>query len=341
MKKLILLTFLVFCFQITFGQNPNPWESIGKPSTQILTLSDGRYPEIFENDTLRKIGSIVFNTRTNKIEYFIETDTIYSESTLKPEVVSRWLSVDPLAKKYTSFSPYNFGLNNPIFFIDPDGRVVYAANKKARDMIKNSFSAVLKNVDFNDLYKFNKDGQLVLIGDPNDFKLNPDEEILINEFNTQLVNNDKVSVVIHTKRRSILTQDAKELTLEGQGEATSVPENDASGIGKIDILISNQEEVLKSVINDDIGNAEPASDDKVNIKNGQATNFFHGLGHAINFAKKHSNTTPKHNRQTVGFENIARKLLGLPIRQGEKHGHPSDPEGTKGSEEYEKTEPKN
>jgi len=340
MKNLFCILFILLFAPLAFGQNPNPWESIGKPSTQILTLSDGRYPEIFENDTLRKIGSIIFNTRANKIEYFIEQDTLYSESTLKPEVVSRWLSIDPLARKYTSFSPYNFALNNPIYFIDPDGRIVYAADKKAQEMIKNSFNAVLKNVDFNQLYEFSKNGQLVLIGNPNDFKLNPDEEILINEFNTQLVKNKLVSVMIHTKQRKVGDQNQRMLKLKGQGEATSMPENDDSGIGKIDILISNQEEVLKSVINDDIGDAEPASDDKVNMTNGQAVHLFHGIGHAINFAKKHSNTTPKHNRQTVGFENIARKLLGLPMRKGETHNHDSDPEGTKGSEEYEKTEPK-
>jgi hypothetical protein len=33
-----------------------------------------------------------------------------------------WLSVDPLAEKYPSISPYNYCASNPILFVDPDGR---------------------------------------------------------------------------------------------------------------------------------------------------------------------------------------------------------------------------
>lgn len=33
-----------------------------------------------------------------------------------------WLSVDPLTKKYASYSPYNFVINNPLNVIDPDGK---------------------------------------------------------------------------------------------------------------------------------------------------------------------------------------------------------------------------
>ncbi len=35
---------------------------------------------------------------------------------------ARWISVDPLAAKYPSVSPYVYALNNPLKYIDPDGR---------------------------------------------------------------------------------------------------------------------------------------------------------------------------------------------------------------------------
>lgn len=36
--------------------------------------------------------------------------------------VGRWLSLDPMAKKYPNISPYAFSENNPIFFNDPTGK---------------------------------------------------------------------------------------------------------------------------------------------------------------------------------------------------------------------------
>ena len=39
-------------------------------------------------------------------------------------LTGRFTTIDPLAGKYPSLSPYNHCANNPLSYIDPDGRVI-------------------------------------------------------------------------------------------------------------------------------------------------------------------------------------------------------------------------
>jgi RHS repeat-associated protein len=70
--------------------------------------------------------------------------------------IGRWLSLDPLMKKYPSMSPYNGFANNPILFIDPDGREIKVARierKGKKPLIKVSFTAEIVNISSESISK--------------------------------------------------------------------------------------------------------------------------------------------------------------------------------------------
>ena len=87
---------------------------------EMLTLSKGKYKEVFTNDEVIQIGTVLLNTRNSEVIKFLEEES--SELSYKEEYSSRFLTMDPLAEKYPQLSPYAYCLNNPVRFVDPDGR---------------------------------------------------------------------------------------------------------------------------------------------------------------------------------------------------------------------------
>ena len=121
MKKLFILCVVALWSLNVAGQNP--FAEYGY-APKIATLSKGEFNEFHDQDTVVQIGSVLYNTKSKQIVAFVETDTVYSEATLQPDIVSRWISPDPLADHPTQvmYTPYHYAGDNPIRWTDPDGR---------------------------------------------------------------------------------------------------------------------------------------------------------------------------------------------------------------------------
>lgn len=119
---MISLSYLLFLTSVK-SQNKisNPFESIGK-EVEILTLTKGKYQEHFENDTLQRIGNVIYNAILHKIEFIVSDSVIMSEDGMDMYIVSRFLTRDPLERYFAYYSPYQFAGNSPIAFIDLDGK---------------------------------------------------------------------------------------------------------------------------------------------------------------------------------------------------------------------------
>jgi len=137
MNKLLLFFAIIVGFISTQAQD-NPFSEYGY-TPKIATLSQGQFNESFDNDTIVQIGSVLFNTKSKQIVAFVEYDTLFSEETLEPDIVSRWMSPDPLAAQFSSRSPYEAFASNPVYYIDPDGRAVKAANNDALVLLNAIF----------------------------------------------------------------------------------------------------------------------------------------------------------------------------------------------------------
>ena len=72
------------------------------------------------------------------------------------ELTTMWLSVDPMANKYPSISPYAYCAWNPVKLVDPDGRKIRAVNPYSEKQIKRYLTAYVSVQSNNNSFLFSK-----------------------------------------------------------------------------------------------------------------------------------------------------------------------------------------
>lgn len=114
-------------FRYLQDKDLSPYAIFGDSSVVLLTDAERygkQFIEIFNTDKLSETYKIEFDQKAAKIRFYNKKEELIKEELLDPELIARFLSVDPRADKYYGWSPYNYVLGNPIRNTDPQGDTV-------------------------------------------------------------------------------------------------------------------------------------------------------------------------------------------------------------------------
>jgi hypothetical protein len=340
MKRItILLIIISICYSLSAQ---NPFAQYGYTKVRIATASNGSYNEFFDNDSLMQIGSVIFNTNTGKIASFIENNT--TDILPRPLSVSRWVSPDPLAIKYCNMSPYNYCANNPVKFVDPDGRVIQGVSKDDAKKTLEDLDKIFANDKFANFRgllalkgkTFNSIGSEALSKALDGKELNADEKALV-DMVVNTINSKDVHLVefankddnISSTGQSIMSNALPKALIDPVVSANGgIPASILSAFGGSGITTPTKDGTYSLLIqglpaggNSDYFNSSTNS--YVNNPGGRAATTGHELfGHGRSLALGRTNASTQ-QVDAIRTENLILRVMsyGNIQRDGTNHGN--------------------
>ncbi|WP_295201672.1 RHS repeat-associated core domain-containing protein [uncultured Chryseobacterium sp.] len=123
--------------RLSYFNNGSGTEVLEENNYYPFGLKHGGYNELG--------GNPAYQYKYNGKELQTETGMYdYGARFYMPDI-GRWGVVDPLAEQYRRHSTYNYTVNNPIRFVDPDGRGV-------NDFVRRSDGSIYWDKNANDIY---------------------------------------------------------------------------------------------------------------------------------------------------------------------------------------------
>ncbi|WKL47610.1 DUF6443 domain-containing protein [Flavobacterium pectinovorum] len=127
------------------------------PTTQVLEIieEDNYYPFGLKhkgyNDSMATNNTYKYNGKELQDELGLGVYD-YGARNYDP-ALGRWMNIDPLAEKGRRWSPYNYAMDNPVYFIDPDGMwpdnpitgLINRATSAVKNYVANKISTVVSN----------------------------------------------------------------------------------------------------------------------------------------------------------------------------------------------------
>ncbi len=102
-----------------------------------IVQEDHYYPFGLTLGGIGKQGSNPFKYNGKETQDELNLGWIDYGARMYDPAIGRWGASDPMAQMYYPWSPYNYTLNNPILFIDPDGTIVeFSDNTSKKDKRK-------------------------------------------------------------------------------------------------------------------------------------------------------------------------------------------------------------